>query len=195
MGIFSRIVLVKILNNPLRSVSKILVSFICSSVFLAGFSAIATAEPTQITLSIDATYMPTFSDLVNQAASLAEIEISRQFQADPTISELQITVLGERNGQVVSLLLSSISRDEWQTSSNIHQWTRYFLTSSTLLGYDNSAQSSTPEPVATSRTPSSERASSEGASSERIPSELLENSRVSGRISEEEYWQLLDEMD
>jgi hypothetical protein len=174
-----------ILRGSLQFTVKILASLILSSAILGISATIAKAEPTQITLSIDATLAPTFSDLVNQAEFLAEIEISRLFQADPTLSELEVRVLGERNGQLVSLLSSRVSRDAWQASSNIRQWAQYFPTSSALLGYRNSDPVSTRVAVRDTSTPSVAFS----------PAETLEQARLARRISEEEYWQLVDAID
>lgn len=184
-NLITRFILFWILQNSFQLSLNVLAALVLSSAILGGSSAIASAEPAQITLSIDATSVPFFSDLVNQAESLAEIEFSRRFQADPSINELQITVLGERNGQLVSLLSSKVSRNAWQASSDIHQWTRYFATSSVLLGYRNSDPISRQRSVVISRTPSLERTSSEA----------IEQARLSGRISEQEYWQLADAID
>ena len=162
-------------------------SIVISSVILGSLSTIANAEPAQITLSVDATLAPTFFDLVGQAEALAEITVSQQFQADPTLSELQITVLGERNGQLVSLLSSRISRDAWEATSDIRQWAQYFSTSSVLLGYRNS------DPVSTRISVRSRRVST--PTWEPNPSDTLEQARASRRISEEEYWQLVDAID
>lgn len=182
---FNRFVLFWILQSPFSLILNTLTSLILASVISGGSSTIASAELAQITLSIDSTFVPTFSDLVNQAEALAEIEIYQRFQADSTISELQITVLGERNGQLVSLLSSKISRSEWQAGSDIRQSTRYFSTSSALLGYRNSDPISTRESTTISRNPAFVPS----------PSDTLEQARSSKRISEEEYWQLVDALD
>lgn len=182
----SNFVLPSILQNPLQLLTNLSVGLILSSVILVKSSAVANAEPAQVTFSIDATLSPTFSDLVNQAESLATIAISQRFQADPTLNEIQITVLGERNGQLVSLMSSRISREAWQANSDIRQWTQYFSASSVLLGYRSSDPVSTR--VATRRRPTPPPV-------EQYPSDILEQARSSGRISEEEYWDLADAID
>lgn len=184
-NLLGKFVLFLMLKNPFQLFLNISTGLIFSSVLLTSLPAIANAEIEQVTLSIDATFTPTFTALMNQAESLAGIEVYRRFQADPTLRELQITVLGERNGQIVSLLSSRISRDEWRTSSDIRQWAQYYSASSALLGYRNSnlvaAQAS--------------EGSSSISSFEPSPSETLEEARLSKRISEDEYWQLVDAID
>jgi hypothetical protein len=185
----NQLALFRTLRSPSQLVLNILAGLALSSIVLGNGAAIANPQAAQITLSIEATFAPTFSNLVSQAEAIAETEVSQRFQSDPTLSEIQITVLGERNGQLVSLLASRISRSAWQADSNIRQWTRYFSTSSALLGYRNSDPTSTrvprSEPVLLSRTPSPQRTSSE----------MLEQARLDRRISEVEYWQFADAMD
>lgn len=172
------------LQNSFKLTANILAGLILASVILNSSPVRASAGSPQITLSIDATLVPTFSDLISQAESIAANAISQQFQADPSIRELQITVLGERNGQIISLLSSKISRSTWRTGSNIREWTQYYATSSALLGYQNFSSVSTQDTVA-----------SRAASFEQSPSEMLEEARVSKRITEAEYWQLVDAID
>lgn len=160
-----------------------------ASTILGSTSAIANSELAQITLSIDATLSPTFSDLMNRAEALAESEINQRFQADSTITELQITVMGERNGQSVYLLSSRISRNSWSMGANADQSTQYFAMSSALLGYRNS------DPISTRVAQSRPVTVSRIAEPQAYPSDTLEEARLSGRISENEYWQLVDALD
>lgn len=186
MSSSSKFKLVIVLEKTPQFISRVLASLVFSCVILGSSSAIANEQPTQVTLSVDSTFASTFSDLINQAESLAQAEISQRFQADPTLNELQITVLGERNGQLVSLLSSKISRSAWQANPDIRQWTQYFSTSGALLGYRGSDQ--TP-------TQASERSRIVSSFDENDPSETLEQARSSRRISEQEYWQLVDALD
>lgn len=211
MDFFHKFVLVRVLQNPLQLVKNLLASLIFYFVILGGSLSIANAELAQVTLSIDATLVPTFSDLIKQAESLAATEISQRFQADPTLTEVQIMVLGERNGQLVSLLSSSISRNAWQENPDLRQWTQYFSESNILLGYrlpDPVIPSTSVSTQATARNnrPSSARTtptrtaptrttSVEPTSTEPDPFVTLEEDRSTGRISEEDYWQRLDTLD
>ncbi len=173
------------LNNQFH---KIVLIGLISPFIVMMSSTIAQANVQQIVLSIDGTQTRTFANLLEQAESAAEATISQRFQADPNLTEIQVTILGDRNGQLVSLLSLSISRDQWQASTSVRQWTRYFTPSSALLGYSNTIPASTRvagQPVSTSRAPEPEQS----------PSQTVEDALRTNRISQDEYWQLVDAMD
>ncbi len=155
---------------------------------MSGFGAIAQAESQQITLSIDGTTIPIYADLLGQAESLVEATITEKFQIDPSLTTLQINVLGERNGQLVSLISARISREDWQSQTNIRPFLQYFSTSSALLGYTDSMPLSSR--VAQSPTVVSQRLVPEQDSFTRVEQAFQE-----GRISMEEYYRLIDELD
>jgi hypothetical protein len=153
------------------------------------FADIAHADTRNIMLSIDGTQTPSFSELLERAESLAEREITRQFQTDVTLSELQVTVVGDRNGQTVSLLTSKLSREAWQSGSGIHPWTEYFATSSVLLGYRS------PTPISTRVATRQSASNSRLATPELSPSQTVQQAFESGRLSDSEYWRLVDALD
>ena len=159
-----------------------------SPLVVMGFSTIARANVQQIVLSIDGTQTRTFVDLLEQAESAAAETIAQRFQADPNLTEIQVTVLGDRNGQLVSLLSSNISRNQWQAGAHIRQWAQYFAPSSVLLGYSIAVPVSTRvtgQPVSISRLPEPEQS----------PSQTVEEALRTNRISQDEYWQLVEALD
>ncbi len=77
----------------------------------------------------------TFESLMQQAESLAKTSIEQGFAESPNLTEMSVIIVGERNGQEVPLLISKVSRSDWQKDPNIHQWTHYFNSSEVLLGF------------------------------------------------------------
>lgn len=76
-----------------------------------------------------------FESLVNQAESAAKSTVEQAFSHNPELSELTLTVLGERNGQISVLMTTRISRSDWRQDANIQQWSEYFRSSDVLLGF------------------------------------------------------------
>lgn len=77
----------------------------------------------------------TFESLIQQAAALAKTSIEQEFSANSSVSEVSVIIASERNGQEVPLLISTVSRSDWQKSPRIYQWTHYFSSSEILLGF------------------------------------------------------------
>ena len=94
-----------------------------------------TAGTRQIDFTLRAESNQTFTALMQQAEVLAKSLVERGFAESPSITELSVNILGERNGQEVPLLFSRVSRSNWQKQPSIRQWTRYLGSSAVLLGF------------------------------------------------------------
>ena len=77
----------------------------------------------------------TFAALLQEAELLATRSIEQGFAESPTIKEISVSILGERDGQEAPLLLSRVSRSDWQKQPSIQKWTKYFSSSAVLLGF------------------------------------------------------------
>lgn len=111
----------------------------------------ALAETKELNLTLESIGNPSFETIMKQAQELAEQSVEQEFTDNPEITEVSITILGDRNGQIVPLLRSKVSRSQWQQDPRIYLWTKYFNNSGVLLGFYNSSGSSAkvaPEPVA-----------------------------------------------
>lgn len=93
----------------------------------------------------------TFNQLIQQAEIQAVSLIEQEFANNPRITEITVTILGDRQGQQAPLLFSKVSRTDWQQQPIIREWTKYFATSAVLLGFN--APQTIPAPAAQS-TPS-----------------------------------------
>lgn len=66
------------------------------------------------------------NDLISQAEYMVSQEINRRFDADPDLAEIELTVLGSRNGDIVPVLSTAVSRTQWEENSQVSAWTRYY---------------------------------------------------------------------
>jgi hypothetical protein len=113
--------------------------------------SIASAETRERNLLLDSNSNQSFETLIQQAQDLAKDSIEQEFAENSEVTEVSILVLGERNGSIVPLLRSRVSRSEWQRDPRIYRWTRAFSTSGMLLGFNNSAASPSSTPTEISR--------------------------------------------
>lgn len=103
------------------------------------------AETKELNLTLESIGNSSFETVMRQAQDLAKQSVEQEFTDNPEITEVSITILGDRNGQIVPLLRSKVSRSQWQQNPRIYQWTKYFNNSGVLLGFYNSSGSSTPQ--------------------------------------------------
>ncbi|HBB34974.1 MAG TPA: hypothetical protein DDZ80_05355 [Cyanobacteria bacterium UBA8803] len=95
----------------------------------------AWAQPRQINLTIGSENAPDFETLMQQAQSQAENAIQQAFAESPEVTEVSITIIGERNGLEVPLLSSSVARASWQKEPTVGAGTIYFQNAEILLGF------------------------------------------------------------
>lgn len=84
-----------------------------------------------IEISVDAQTL--YSDLITQAESLVSDAINRQFGQDPNLPISQIVVMGDRNGEIIPILTTTVSRAQWQENPQVNAWTKYYGASYALL--------------------------------------------------------------
>jgi hypothetical protein len=104
----------------------------------------ASAERKELNLTLESVGTPSFETIMRQAQELAERSIQQEFAENSEVAELSITILGDRNGQIVPLLRSKVSRSQWQQDPRIYRWTKYFNNSGVLLGFYNPSSSAAP---------------------------------------------------
>lgn len=102
--------------------------------------------------------MPIYSrissdDLISQAESRVSQEIDRRFNFDPGLAEIEVVVLGSRNGDVIPVLTTTVSRTQWQENPQVSAWTKYYSAYALIRRHDR------PEPTQVAARPS-RRASS-----------------------------------
>ena len=111
----------------------------------------------QIDVTLKTQANQTFNELIQQAEIQAISLIEQEFASSPSITEIAVTILGDRQGQQVPLLFSRVSRSNWQLQPTIRQWTKYFPTSAVLLGFNQPQKSSFPQAQPAPITPINQR--------------------------------------
>ncbi|WP_413163095.1 hypothetical protein ACL6C3_28010 [Capilliphycus salinus ALCB114379] len=99
------------------------------------WSSIALTEVNERNLTIDANSQ-SYNALIKKAETLAKQSIEQAFKENSTLESMTIMILGERGSQVVPILRTRVTRSQWQTNSEVSEWTRYFPPSESLLGYN-----------------------------------------------------------
>lgn len=107
----------------------------------------------QVDFTLKAQKEQTFSQLIQQAELQATNLVEQEFAANPSVTEVAVNILGDRDGQQAPLLIARVSRNNWQQQPAIRQWTKYFATSAVLLGFNEPA----PAPSAAPETPTTQR--------------------------------------
>lgn len=105
----------------------------------------ARAQPGELDLVVNADPVPDFRQLVTEAETLLTQRISQAFADNLALTSLRIQILAERNGAIVPLMMTEVSRREWERDNRIANWTRYFDDAQVLLSYVTVAARS-PEP-------------------------------------------------
>lgn len=96
----------------------------------------AQAETKSLDFTLSSNGNQTFITLMQQAESLASNLIEQGFAEKSSVTEVFVTIIGERNGQQVPLLFSKVSRSDWQTEPKVQRWTRYSAKAAALLGFN-----------------------------------------------------------
>jgi hypothetical protein len=94
------------------------------------------AEPKLLSIHLDTQGNQNFTTSIQQAELLVSKSIDQEFNRLSTVTEIEITVVGERNGQEVPLLSTKVTRQDWQAQPKIQLWTNYFTKAEILLGFN-----------------------------------------------------------
>ena len=100
------------------------------------FNCPAFAETKFINISLKTGANQSFNNLMQQAESTAINSINQEFNRLSKITEVGIIVSCDRNGQVVPILSSRVSRTNWQAHPSIESWSKYFTKAEILLGFN-----------------------------------------------------------
>ena len=123
-------------------------------IFIANLTVLASVKKTSIL--IESNDNNSYNILVKKAENLAQETITQEFANNPEITEITITILGERKSQIVPVLRSTVSRSEWQKNANIDEFTRYFADAKLLLKFEDDSDTSdnqTPVPSSSPQVP------------------------------------------
>ncbi len=96
----------------------------------------AFAKTKLLNISLKTAKNQSFANLMQQAELTANTLISQEFAQASPVTEVGVTINGERNGQEVPLLSARVSRTNWQAQPKIQSWTNYFTKAEILLGFN-----------------------------------------------------------
>jgi hypothetical protein len=103
---------------------------------LTGLSLPVLAETKQVRSIVNPDREQTFLQMMQQAESQAAQLIEQAFAESRSVTNVSVVILGERNGQQIPLLSSTVSRANWQKTPRIQAWAKYFGNASVaLLGF------------------------------------------------------------
>ena len=120
------------LSGAIAPVKTILVATMCINCW---YSTPARSQPKALSLVLSSEGMPSFASLIQQAELQTSKLIQQEFDRKPRITEITVTVVGDRNGQQVPLLHTKVSRVDWRSQPVLSHWTKYFSNSALLLGF------------------------------------------------------------
>lgn len=104
----------------------------------------------EVVLTLDAVAYSSYGALLQQAVQSTQGAIEAAFIDQPNVSEVRIQLLATHNGSVVPVMITQVSRSEWQSRPEVEHWTQTTgLSASRLLGLAPSVrESSSPEMAA-----------------------------------------------
>ncbi len=135
-------------------VTMCLVGTICSGGFFE--SALASSDG-PVLLDMPIYDRSSSDDLISQAESMVTQEINRHFETNPSRAEIEIVVLGSRNGDVIPVLTTTVSRTQWRSNPQVSAWTKYYTSYALFQRHDTQ-----PTQVATSPSRRSTAVASQG---------------------------------
>lgn len=100
---------------------------------LAGGYQPARAQTDSITLEIPVDGQVPYHDLMNQAEFLSTNAISREFSRDNSLMTIEVVVLGNRLGEIIPILSTTVSRNQWQETPQASTWSQYYNASYALF--------------------------------------------------------------
>jgi hypothetical protein len=122
-------------------------------------------------------------DFFRRAEAMVSDEISRQFSQNPDLSEIEVVVVGDRDGQIAPILTTTVSRTQWQETPSVSVWTEYYNASYALLQRYG-------QPTETMA-----RASNRATRANRMPIAQIDRAFDEGRLTGTAAQEYLDELD
>lgn len=77
-----------------------------------------------------------YQTLLRRAETIARAAAQRSFDSDILVTQVAITVHGQNNGAVVSVLKLEVSRQDWRKEPDTRRWAQYFPNAALLLRFE-----------------------------------------------------------
>lgn len=116
--------------------SKLVITTVLIGFALTVQSSKAYARAEQMTFEVSVEQTPGHRDVVKQAEVSAQQEISQKFRLHPDISMLRMSVVVNRNGEIIPVFVTTVSREQWLRSGNLSPWTKYHNSYALLRRHD-----------------------------------------------------------
>jgi len=142
------------------------------------------AEAESIVVDMSVYGQVEYGDFFRRAEAIASDEISRQFNQNPDLSEIQVVVVGDRDGEIVPTLTTTVSRTQWQETPRVSVWTKHYHASYALLQRYQEQLTETVAKTPVRATIGTQR-----------PSSQIDQAFDEGRLSGAEAQDYLDELD
>ena len=145
----------------------------------------------ELPLSADADAQKT----LRQAESMVSATLDQRFSQDSTLATLEVVILGNQNGQILPMLTTTVSREQWVANPQVNVWTTYSNSFAALL-----YPSRPPQVVATrpARPQISQSSQTPRPSTTRLPEQSvvqIEQAYDEGRLSRQELNEYVDLLD
>ncbi len=107
---------------------------------------VAQAYTARVDISLRSQPEETYQNFVRRAEAVARAAAQRSFDGDILVTDVAVTIIGEHNGAIASVLLLQVSRQNWKSRPDTQYWATYFPTSELLLGFEEPLPQPQPQP-------------------------------------------------
>lgn len=154
----------------------------------------AWATPDQIMLELPLSADANAQKVLLQAESMVSATLDQRFSQDSALSTLEVVILGNQNGQILPMLTTTVSREQWVTNPQVELWSTYSNSFAALF------YPSRPPQVIAARPPQPQvaRRPQTPRPSVRLPERFvvqIEQSYDEGRLSRQQLNQYVDLLD
>lgn len=94
---------------------------------------IAMAYTDRVSITLDWTEGESYATLLRRAETAARAATQRSFDADLLVTDVDVTIVGESQGNIVPILGLRVSRSEWRSRPDPQYWLTYYRTAPALL--------------------------------------------------------------
>ncbi|NER00918.1 MAG: hypothetical protein F6K30_30215 [Cyanothece sp. SIO2G6] len=148
-----------------------------------GWQLVAKASPIVINMPLYGYVAST--DLLEDAESLIAEEMARLLAQGASSEAVEIMVLGDRNGELVPILMTVVSPAQWQQDPQVSRWSQYYDSYALLGRYDQGVVAIAPRSFS----------GSQPSAPFQAPVRQIEAAADTGRLSGELAQEYLDELD
>lgn len=117
----------------LSTVTSVVISIAYAICLVVIGSRSAQAEIESIIINVPIYKQTALDGLIDQAETLVSEVIERQFSQAADFPVIKVVVVGDRDGEILPLLTTQVSRSQWYENPRVRAWTAYYDASFALL--------------------------------------------------------------